>query len=186
MLFSKIKILLNVLFITGALNAYGFNLGEWQHETPGNNLMGDNGNGNELTIIRQGYNTLPLKKWYFYNYHIVGITGKKYFVVNEYEGDILLFNTENEWHNYLNQNRLNPFIWTRWYSDNWVDMDYIFVFLFFYFIKIIPFFLLLLWTLYKAIKVEHFKMTKPNTLIFLAIISLFILIVILDCFPQSI
>jgi hypothetical protein len=182
----KMKILLTIVFFITTSQLYGFMLGEWRHDTPGGNMMEDNGSGNQLVFAgKDELITLKVREWYFYKNNIVGVSDNKgYFIFNEQIKELFLFKTELEWRNAIAQNHLKP-VFTRWYGDNWVSMDGIMVWLFFGFIITIPLFCLFLWTLYKAIFIEHFNISEPNTTISLGLIALFCFMIWLDSYPQS-
>jgi hypothetical protein len=181
----SIKIFVTTFLVICSLKVYGYGLADWQHYTPGGNIMGDNGSGTALTLYGKQQEIFRIRKWYFYKNHIVGLSDKGFFIVNEEIKEIYIFNTELEWRNSISQNNLTPLLWTRWYSDNWVDLDWIIIWLFFGFIIAVPLIGLFLWILYKAITVENFEMSKPNTAISFSVIFLFFMIIILDSFPQS-
>jgi hypothetical protein len=182
----KIKILLSIVFLINTSLAYGFMLGEWRHDTPGGNMMEDNGSGNQLVVNGKDEQiTLYVSEWYFYKNNIIGKSHSKgYFIINEQIKELFLFKTELEWRHAIDKYHLKP-TFTRWYSDNWVWMDNILVLLFFGSIITIPLFCFFLWTFYKAIFIEHFNISEPNTTISVGLIVLFIVIILLDSSPSS-
>jgi hypothetical protein len=181
----KMKIFLSIAFLINSSLAYGFMWGEWQEKTPGGNIMGDNGSGNALEFNgAEEYITLKVNQWYFYKNNIIGTSEKGYFIVNENQKELFLFKTELEWRNAIAQYHLKPTI-TRWYSDNWVDMEWIMIWLVFGFIITIPLFCLFLWILYRAIFIEHLDIAEPHTTISLGLILLFIFVILFDSYPSS-
>ena len=181
----KIAVIL-IIFTLSSFNVYGYGLSDWQHETPCGNLIDDNGNGITLHLTKKGQEMSLIKRWYFYKDHIIGISRDNYFIVNESTEQIYQFNNESAWQNAIQQNKLTPPLWTRWYADNWVDFDYLLIAIVLGFIFSIPLALLLLLMLYRAIVIEHFSLKEMNTAILLMLILVFGLIAILDAFPQSI
>jgi hypothetical protein len=182
-------------------------LADWQNETPhGNHIDNFNGSGYTLQLnvaydkdMQLAYNARPqnktymlesLKEWYFYNESIVGrleTPDKNYFVVNEISGNVMLFDTEKQWQEYLKKNDLIPVLWTRWYNGSWIFLgdDFLF-FMAIGFIVTVPLFIGYLILLYNAIFREKFNLKKPLTqLVLLITIPIFIFWSI-DLSPQSI
>lgn len=167
--------------------SFGYGLGDWQHITPGGNVMGDPGDGTHLTITKTQQEISGIVKWYFYRDFIIGqISSDEYFIVHEKKGELLLCKSKTEWIRYIQANDLSPSVWTRWYTDNWVDGDYLLIWSTLIFFISIPFILFFLFALYKAITKERFGITKPNTIFFLATVMVLGSILILDQYPQSI
>jgi hypothetical protein len=179
----KYLVLLGLTIISSNLLGYG--IGDWSHITPNGNVMGDPGSGTSLYINKTRQEILGINKWYFYKDKIVGKAGKEHFVVDEKEGEVIFFRNRNEWLNFIQVNNLEPSIFTRWYTDNWVDGDHLLVWLIFLPFISVPFILLFLFALYKAITKERFGITRPYTAFVLATTILISSVLILDCYPQS-
>lgn len=175
-----------MVIILYSSSSFGFGTGDWQQTTPEGNIMGDPGSGTSLTLVKTRKELSEIRTWYFYKRYIIGNTAKYFFIANEMNGDVLLFKNRSDWDSFIHDNALKPVVWTRWYSDNWVDRDNLFaLFIFFFFISI-PLLLLFLFAFYKAIKDEHLKITKPYTVFVLLTILVMGGIILLDIFPQSI
>ena len=131
------KFKLSIILLALILNlneARGLGLADWSSYTK-NETHFSNSGGITITLgNRQQYQYL--KRWYFYEDHIVGIGRKRtegnykneYFVVNEKKSSLRLFENENSWNNYRESNNLNPKIWTRWFMDEWSLMRVIMLF----------------------------------------------------------
>ncbi|MFM2269915.1 MAG: hypothetical protein RL757_3356, partial [Bacteroidota bacterium] len=174
--------------IIGSFHAHGYGLGDWEHQTPSGNMMRDNGSGITLTLNGKRED-ISIKKWYFYKNHIIGFSNNSFFIVNETKKEIYTFKTEEDWHDAIGQHNLKPWIWTRWYVDNWVEMDAILTIILFlflgFFIVMIPLTMLFFWILFKAITEENCRPSKPNTAFLLSIFFLLFMRIMLDSFPQS-
>jgi amino acid transporter len=173
-------------FILSAVffNTFSFGLGDWSHETPGANLIMDPGDGNYLRL-KNGTEIHDLKLWYFYKDYIIATTYDDYIIVDERTGQVNRFATEYGWNDYIGQHNLKPFIWTRWYSENWVDYDILIIWLIFLFYISIPIIILFLWILYQSMRYEYFNIQKPYTKIVLIVVLTLGTVVILDFYPQS-
>lgn len=120
---KSINYLLTLFTFFMTASTFSMGLGDWQNPTPGHNTMEDPGNGITLRISKTNIEIFPIEEWYFYKDYIIGKTNKNFFIVNENNGNVLQFESDKEWTNFINHNDLKPLIWTRWYSDNWVDND---------------------------------------------------------------
>lgn len=62
-------------------------------------------------------------KWYFYKNFTIGFFGNStstcYFISDEKNDKIEFYDDEEVWKNKIEQFKLKPKIWTRWYSDSW-------------------------------------------------------------------
>lgn len=94
----------------------------WQEYTPGKNIIGNNedGRGNYL---HYPYGELQqLKEWYFYKAHVLGTlstaTGTGYFILNETNNRLVVFDTKAGFENYAKANELEPWLIRR-YDYKW-------------------------------------------------------------------
>lgn len=113
----------------------------------------------------------------------------RYFVINEQTNKIHFFQYAKEWNNYLDKNLLTPKLWTRWYDGNWKIIENILLWImFFFFFEPIKMFIgligiiICLNIMYK-IRFISFHSIK---LLLIGLIILFLVIGIIDSFPQSI
>jgi len=202
----KYKIFLSIILFPFFTSA-SIGLADWQNETPyGNHIDNFNGSGYTLHLkvaydkdMQLAYNARPqnktymlesLKKWYFYNETIVGrlvTPNKNYFVVNEISGNVMLFDTEKQWQDYLEKNDLIPILWRRWYDGSWIFFgdDFLF-FMAIGFIVTVPLFIGYLRLLYNSIVREHFNLKKPLTQLVLLITIPIFIFWLFDLSPQSI
>lgn len=114
-------------------------MGDWASKTPGGNEIQHTDTGDNIVLFytynAKGDTPEPVKKlkeWYFYNGHVVGIletNAPHYFTANETTGKVHYFDTEEEWKYYLDENALEPYIWTRWSTGDWLVFDDDFAFL---------------------------------------------------------
>jgi hypothetical protein len=79
---------------------------------------------NAPTVIGYEWQIPRLKKWYFYKKHIIGVSEKNYFVLDEANNRLDIYQTEAEWQNAINERGLNPAFWTIWLDmgdapENW-------------------------------------------------------------------
>lgn len=177
---------LTVSFLVASIRLTAFGIGDWQHETPGGNLMGDPGSGTQLTIRMTGQELLGIDRWYFYNNCIVGELGNQLFIVDEETGEKLIFKDKNQWIKEIHSRKLAPTLWTRWYTDNWVDSDWLLIWLFFGFMISIPLILFFTFALYRAIVKERFRLTSYYTILVLSVVIIIGITLLLDHYPSSI
>jgi hypothetical protein len=167
-------------------NSLGYGLADWQHITPGGNVMSDPGDGTHLTITKTRQEISGIVKWYFYRNFIIGQIGRdSYFIVNEIDGEVFSYKNRNEWIDYISANDLTPPTWTRWYTDNWVDGDIFYIWLVLLFYISIPFILFFLFALYKVVTKERFRITGPYTIFVLTTVTIIGSTLMLDHYPQS-
>lgn len=195
----RISFTLIVISFFTILNVSAFGLADWQHRAPGGTLMYDAGSGTELVIQKSHKSIYGIRSWYFYKNHIVIVGGPGYMVVNETNGDLKQFSSEQEWKTYLNAANLKPVLWTRWYSDNWrfyETIAFATLILFFYaFITLllILIFLIIRWVI-NGMRFQtkswfqtrkRFQIKKRTGLIWLGIIFILTIRAVLDSYPQS-
>ena len=148
--------------------------------------MGDPGSGTQLTIRKIGDELLGIERWYFYNNFIVGEFRDKQFIVDERIGEKLIFDDRDIWSKEIQSRGLEPTLWTRWYTDNWVDGDWLMIWVFFGFFISIPLALFFLFALYRVIVKERFRLTSFYTIFVLSTVILIGLTLLLDRYPSSI
>jgi hypothetical protein len=180
------KNLLSIPFLLISIKVTGFGIGDWQHQTPGGNVMGDPGSGTQLMMRKTGEELLGIKRWYFYNDFIIGELGDQLFVVDERTGEKLIFSDRDNWNREIKSRGLKPALWTRWYTDNWVDGDWLMIWLIFGFFVSIPFALFFLFALYRTIVKESFSLTSFYTIFVLSVVIVIGLTLLLDQYPSSI
>lgn len=168
-----------------AFSSTGSPITDWSQATPGGNEIQ---NYDQVTLVLQnGEEVKPLAKWFFYKDHVCGLLENgTYFMANELTSQVDTFGTEKDWENYGRENKLHPFLWTRWYTSDWVvlDSDVLLFFVYNYYIAFALLFLIF-GLLYFALKKEKLKPTKPATLVLLGLILLLIVWWCLERFPQS-
>lgn len=178
------RLIFTIILSTTFFNAFSFGLGDWSHETPGANLIMDPGDGN-LLRLKNGTDIHDLKSWYIYKGHIVGTTFEDYIIVVESTGQVSRFANKNSWKNYIHQHDLKPAVWTRWYSDNWVDYDLLLIWLIFLFYISKPVIIFFLWILYQSGRYKYFNIRKPYTKVVLTVLLTLGFVILLDFYPQS-
>ena len=174
-----------ILFLIINLAVYAFGIGDWQNETPGGNYMGDPGNGTLLTIRKTHEELLGIKKWYFYKGFIVGTLNKQQFILEESSGEKLIFKDQNIWKKEIQSRGLEPILWTRWYKDNWVDGDWLIIWMFFGFFVSIPLAIFFLFAIYRMVIKERFRLRSFYTIFVLTILISLGVTLILDYYPNS-
>ncbi|MDJ1484107.1 hypothetical protein QNI16_26655 [Cytophagaceae bacterium YF14B1] len=194
----RISFILTIIYLFTTLTVSAFGLADWQHRAPGGTLMYDTGNGTELGLPKSHQSITPIRSWYFYKNHIVIVGGPGYMIVNETNGDLKQFSSEQEWNNYIEYTGLEPVLWTRWYSDNWRFYETIAFAMIFMVLPIV--FIALLLILITAVMQwasngmkfqprqwlpSRFRIKKRTVLIWLGIISLLVFRAFLDAYPQS-
>ena len=108
-----------------------------------------------MLTLKNGKQLHQLVEWYFYKNHIIGKKKKsaessssiEYFIVNERRNSILIFESKDRWDEDLKENNLKPFLWTRWFDDNWdhIETLKLYAFLWFPFTIILIIFNLSIW-----------------------------------------
>lgn len=191
--------MLCLLLVSTTLPTYAIvGLTDWQNTTPGGNKINNfTKMGNALVIV-EGADLEGIDDWYFYKDYVIGHLISKYqkdstmafFAVNESSKKINTFSSEASWNAFLTEQQLQPKIWTRWYNTDWTFLDDVLMFLTLG-IFMTPFFvipLLFLWAfiLYKAIIKERLNRRMPFTIALFLITCMFVLVKLLDYFPQSI
>ncbi|MDJ1496058.1 hypothetical protein QNI19_24190 [Cytophagaceae bacterium DM2B3-1] len=194
----RISFILTIISLFIILNVSAFGIADWQHRTPGGSFMYDAGSGTELGLPKSHQSITPIRSWYFYKNHIVIVGGPGYMIVNETNGDLKQFSSEQEWNNYIEYTGLEPVLWTRWHSDNWRFYETIAVAMIFMVLPIV--FIALLLILITAVMQwasngmkfqprqwlpSRFRIKKRTVLIWLGIISLLVFRAFLDAYPQS-
>lgn len=176
------KFIFTLLFIIGFCSQIHAGFMDWECQTPGGNEINDF--VGFVTLELQDHQKIEqLKSWYFYKNHIIGKLEKDkgFFIVNESTLQVINFNSEQEWKQYLNTQNLTPRIWTRWYQSDWTMLDEG-MFWFFYGV---PLLLIISFILYKAIKEERFNLKKPYTIVLLIFIIVIASRYVIEQFPQS-
>ncbi len=185
-------------FVFSNSSAQGY--ADWQNTTPGGNIMYDAGSGTVVAISKTHQSITGIRSWYFYKQHILIVNGTEYIGVNEINGEVKYFASEQEWKAYLESNQLEPVFWTRWHSDNWKFYDAI---TFTMIVIIFPLaFIILMLTLFfwifnwirngmkfrsvKWIQIKSsFQFTKRTILVLAAIICFLVIRLLLDNHPES-
>lgn len=179
------------------VNAFG--LTDWSEKTPHGNSITNVYGGKSLWMPVDSH-IFDLSEWYFYDYHIVGkTTWGGYFVVNELNHNVYMFGTANEWKRFIDEKDLEPLVWTRWHSGDWTFFDMrSFGLLMFYLglpLLLIALGLFLLWPRLRSKtagsnedpmnKEKSGKTKKTKRRVYLWIGILFLVIWLLDQYPQS-
>ncbi|MDJ1470858.1 hypothetical protein [Xanthocytophaga flava] len=194
----RISFILTIISLFTILNVSAFGIADWQHKAPGGTLMYDAGSGTVLALPKSRQSITFIRFWYFYKNHIVIVGGPGYMIVNETNGDLKQFSSEQEWNNYIEYAGLEPVVWTRWYSDNWRFYETIAVGMIFMVLPIVFIALLLILTVaimqwvsdgmkFKPRQwiLSIFRIKKRTAFIWLGIISILVIRAVLDGYPQS-
>ncbi|MEM6841446.1 MAG: hypothetical protein AAF632_04415 [Bacteroidota bacterium] len=182
------KFFFTLLLLIYSLNSFSFGLGDWRNTTPGGNTIDYPGGYIHLWVEESNEHVAGLKKWYFYKKYIVGSYERSgYFILNEETAQLDTFNVKSEWINAIKSKKIKPKVWTRWYSDAFINSwdDFLF-FLTFGFLVSWPMIIGLSILTYKGIKKVR---EKPYNLTTLTAIGAWIIVIlwnILGIFPQSI
>jgi len=104
---------------------YAMGLGDWIYHTDNGSTIEDPGGGIRLWTNKND-ELAHLKKWYFYNEHIMGeyrpdindYSEIAYFILNELNGDLKTYNTKELFSKAIRTQQLEPIFWTRWYHDH--------------------------------------------------------------------
>ena len=182
---TKSRLLLSLLLLP--LSLFAFGIGDWQETTPGGNSMDDPGDGTHLYLTKSNKRLYRIEKWYFYKGYIVAELDSSFLVVNESTETVNRLSSKEKWQAHLEQNHLQPFLWTRWYTDNWMDLgsEMVLIWLIFGFFITIPLCLGFLFLCYRAIWVERFRLDQPSTFIVILVSLVVGITVLLDYFPSS-
>lgn len=172
-----------VVFLSKAYCVAGF--GDWQIETPYQNTI-ENYSGSGITLRLKHLKAVHnMSKWYFYHAHIIGKREKGYFIVDEINNKVYLFEKEEDWQKAIEEANLKPWVITRWHEGG---EGYLFtlilLFVFGGFTIMLPLVFLYFYAIYVAI-CEGFKLRNPlMTVIFGAPLAIGIPY-LLELFPQS-
>ncbi|QAR30770.1 hypothetical protein EQP59_05170 [Ornithobacterium rhinotracheale] len=176
----KVKYLVSLFLFFYSYIVFAIGVTDWRQTTPGGNEMN---NFNDISLVFKSGNTVDnIFKWYFYKDHIICIIVNSwtdnmefsYAVIDESTEHVKLFKNEKEWKIYIENSKLKPTVWTRWYRGDWSIFNNIFSILYF----LIPAIIFLL-----------FLFRKSNSLLKkIMYIGFLILLLyyILNFFPQSI
>jgi hypothetical protein len=116
------KIIVFLILFLSLSNLFGIGLRDWVTITENDTKFRDAGGGTIITLTNRKKYEHPYR-WYFYKDNIIG-TGKEYleggyeyefFIIDEGEGDIYLFEEEEKWKEFIKTNELRPKYWTRWF-----------------------------------------------------------------------
>jgi hypothetical protein len=147
--------------------------------------MSDPGNGTHLMILMTREELL-VNRWYFYNGYIIGEMFSGFFIVGERTGEKSIFKDKDKWITETQSRGFRPAIWTRWYTDNWVDGDWLLIWVIFGFIISIPLTVFFILALYRAIVQAHFRLTSFYTIFVLLVVIVIGTTLLLDQYPGSI
>lgn len=151
---------------------------DWGAQTPGGHTISDNW-GPKALIVKDSFILSDLEEWYFYRNHVIGKFSSGYFIYNEGNSTLNIFNSVGDWKNQLHQNKLDPVLWTRWYSGDWDSISINDIF--FVIILLTAFGLLLA---IKNIK-DYFNIRHPRILFICAIVLVIIVLKLKLSFPGS-
>ena len=166
-------------------------LTDWEATTPYGNKINNYGS---VSLFLSDSIVENLTKWYFYKGYIIGLYNEvnqenfaaAYFIVNEQTLEINRYPDLNHWKLKLEQDKLVPFFYTRWYYTDWTFYDdQLLIFLIFGFFISIPLVILFILLMLRAIRIEKLNLKKPCTQVVI-IISVFIFLHwISEAFPGS-
>lgn len=192
----KILFILVISLFVG-YNSLALGIGEWSSYTPGGNIIGNDRTTNvmSLSFSISGQNIDSIDSWYFYKNAIVGTFdgSPRYFVAGEKDLQIKIFDSREEWTQYVKNMGLAPAIWTRWYYDDWdFNTNDLTGYLMIEFLLclILSVFILLLWCAYKQLRHQNVRWMRSYFFLVAATTTCFwaltFLNVFLSKFPQSI
>lgn len=139
-------------------------------------------------------------RWYFFKNHTIGYFSKNqskpsFFISNELQNFIEVFESENEWEKKIQDLNLQPTFWVRWYSHTWsfnpiedsADGLWIFFSLIVLGRVLVIAFIGFLISWYLKFKEIYVYWVKKLAILSLAILCIYIIANFLLCsFPQSI
>jgi hypothetical protein len=187
----KYRLLALTLFIA-TISFAGIGLSDWTANTPGGNNI-NNFSGMAL-YLKNGQKVQGVSEWYFYKSFIIGKQSNwspygntvGYFIVNEVTNKIDTFTNASSWTKAIEQNKLQPMLWTRWFTHDWTSFNgrlgYVFLLGFHI---VIPSIILFCIVLYRAFLKEGFNRRKPYTIISLVVFGLIFMVWLSGAFPQS-
>ncbi len=185
--FRKLFILVLLLISFFKVEA-GVGFSDWQCITPGKNSI-DNYSGAGISLFMSNgvkYARVDnLERWYFNRSFIVGRQKDHWFIANEKTFKVYSYNNERLWLDAIAKQHLKPFIWTRWYSDNWAFYSDWGFSIFLFFPLSILLVLIFVIICYRAARFEKFNVKKPMTIITILLIFTVLFIYLAEQFPQS-
>jgi len=193
----KMYFILILIFLV-SFSSKASNLSSWLQETPFGNMIEYSGNGTYSLFCenrslenwrKTGVDNIG--KWYFYKENIIGnyYSGNKinWFIFNEKTVEVATFINELEFKLKLEQHRLIPILWTRWYSSSWGyivnsntgllnDLNQSFINI-----------MLIVLTIYIVLSffLTKFKLSRKINKVNILIVCILLLRIFLDVFPQS-
>jgi hypothetical protein len=183
---NRMKYFLIVSLLCMSLRVSGFGLGDaWGQETPGGNLMGEHysGNGIYLTIPKTGEELFGVERWYFYDNFIVGELEDALFIIDERTGEKLIFKDRSKWIKEIQSRKLEPVLWTRWHTGDWVISPILLFLLLYWFVMlmllILPFALFFMFILVN----ERFRLPRFFKIFAFSIVTLIGIILLLYYYP---
>lgn len=180
-----LKIFVLVLFMANSQPTHAISFTDWEAQTPGGHLISDNWGPlsirvNDSSVVEY------LSEWYFYKGHIIGSfytkndrENKLYFVFSEKSKQMQSFTLKEVWLQHLQENELNPKLYTRWYNSNWTSFGLV------EFISLIVAFLVL-WLLTKTTHSSN-KLSKSQSrgVVLFGVVLVFVILKIKMAFPGS-
>ena len=179
---KKIFLVITLLIFSKSFAIVG--LADWQCKTSYGNTF-DNYSGGGITLFVHSENGVTeikgLQKWYFYKGFIIGENNESnklsYFFVNEKNKKVYNFENKQEAIKFKTNNKLIPFLWTRWFNDDFETTP-----IFFLFNAFVVVFLIyhLISILYKLIKKRKIYFGKDELAVYKILFVIFILVTFFD------
>ena len=145
------KSFLTVVLLSLRLPLLAFGWGDWQHTTPGSNLMSDGGSGTTF-YFEEGSDEVNITRWYFYKNHVVAEGWGEFLIIDEGSHELMRFTDKQKWEAAIDQQALSPHIWTRWFSGNWKFYDDLIIFFLVFVVPAFFIFLLFVGLLFLALR----------------------------------
>ncbi len=146
------KIISLILFFIFPILVFVTGLGDWVCETPYQNQI-DNFHSIAILRLKNGSEIKYIENWVFDGKYILGNTKKEnkkqYFIVNEINFEITIFDNYENWKQNLTQKNID-FVKLDWFSTNSYNNDFIW---FFYRIPIILFVIPFIWLFYRILRI---------------------------------
>jgi len=168
---KKYLLILSLIFVNITYARVGF--AESTVTTPnGHYICHCDPYSSDITPVLIGFESKlkNLKEWYYYKDYIIGKNEISFFIFNEIDEIVILFNDESKWLDEINKLKLKPKIYTRWIdigdSQDWMIISLIIISIPFFIILLIEIFIVI-YLFKKGNKTKANMILKINGIIFL-------------------
>lgn len=185
-----------LLFAAQAVYGNRGGLSGWTATTPGGNTMDGDFGGGQCLILKNETSICEIIKYYFYKDHVIGTLDYDrerkapiaYIIVNESSLKVDTFLTEESWQKAIEQRKLKPERWIRWYRSSWSILgSYEFILIVIPFVSFIWFVYFIAKFVIPGKKVNWNKrLGWKQTVILVILFAGFLILLLHDMFPQSI